>query len=458
LHLGQGHLARREPGCKSMHDSGSGKHWDYECCYSKREVKTARTRNVTSLDDEEEALQEYDALYDELESESEEEHNSTAYKIEANIATEEPTETTAAHTNCAKVLVDNNDHVSKKDSTVHNYSVNKAQNLNELKARNYYLYKQIKRKERRERKSYTRRAYEIIKEPFGVLRLSKSMARPSGCTFLGAKATSTKVWLGEYGTNGQSLIADSGSDITLISQDALREMEKPSKIRTGQKVNLIQVTGSSKISGYVNLPIYFNTDQGPVLIEVEAYVVKGMTTPLILGNDFADQYSISLIQENNNSYLMFGVSGQKAITESALDLPLRDFNGHALKIRALPNLISLCSRFKVHWKMKKSRKRERMRIKNSEVRASEQIVIPPESCSTVGITAYFPGNSNEVYVERLLHINDKYSVYYGITDSLINRTTTKIKICNFSQRPVLVQRGQLLDYARNPHSYLDKSI
>ena len=105
----------------------------------------------------------------------------------------------------------------------------------------------------------------------------------------------TKVWLGELGNNQQDLIADSGSDITLISQGALNQMENSPKIRTGQKVNLVQVAGSSKIPGYVNLPIIFETDSGPVQIDVEAYMVKGMTTPVILGNDFADQFSISIV-------------------------------------------------------------------------------------------------------------------------------------------------------------------
>ena len=54
-------------------------------------------------------------------------------------------------------------------------------------------------------------------------------------------------------------------------------MENPLKIQTGQKVNLIQVTGTSKISGYINIPIIFETNSGPVQIDVEAYVVKRMT-------------------------------------------------------------------------------------------------------------------------------------------------------------------------------------
>ena len=65
------------------------------------------------------------------------------------------------------------------------------------------------------------------------------------------------------------------------------------KIKKGQKINLVQVIGKASISGYVDLDLYFHTPEGPIKIKVEAYVVKGMTTPLILGNDFADQYSLS---------------------------------------------------------------------------------------------------------------------------------------------------------------------
>ena len=57
---------------------------------------------------------------------------------------------------------------------------------------------------------------------------------------------------------------------------------------------LVQVTGKASISGYVELDLYFHTKEGPVKIKVKAYVVKGMTTPLILGNDFVDQYSLSV--------------------------------------------------------------------------------------------------------------------------------------------------------------------
>jgi hypothetical protein len=72
-------------------------------------------------------------------------------------------------------------------------------------------------------------------------------------------------------------------------------MQNPPKIRQGQRINLVQVTRKASISGYVEVDLYFHTPDGPVKINVEAYVVKGMTSPFILGNDFVDQYSISVI-------------------------------------------------------------------------------------------------------------------------------------------------------------------
>ena len=107
--------------------------------------------------------------------------------------------------------------------------------------------------------------------------------------------------------NLTKVIIDSGSDITIISQKSLSEMQTPIKPRQGQQVNLVQVTGNASISGYVNIDLYFYTLDGPVKINVKAYVVKGMNTPLILGNDFADQYSISVICQEG-SCLMEGQS------------------------------------------------------------------------------------------------------------------------------------------------------
>ena len=120
------------------------------------------------------------------------------------------------------------------------------------------------------------------------------MARPPGCSFLGASAAHVPVSINSPTKNLSDIIINSRSDITLISEKTLGGLSESPKIRKGQKINLVQVTGKASISGYVKLDLYFCTKEGPVKIKVKAYVAKGMTTPLILGNDFADQYSLSV--------------------------------------------------------------------------------------------------------------------------------------------------------------------
>ena len=127
-----------------------------------------------------------------------------------------------------------------------------------------------------------------------LVELHKYMARPPGCSFLGASAAHVLVLINSPMQNLLDIIIDSGSDITLISEKALGGLSEALKIKKGQKINLVQVTGKASISGYVTLELYFCTKEGLVKIKVKAYIVKGMTTPLILGNNFADKYFLSV--------------------------------------------------------------------------------------------------------------------------------------------------------------------
>ena len=143
-----------------------------------------------------------------------------------------------------------------------------------------------------------------------ILKLKRLMDRPPGCSFLGSKATEVEVSINGL-IDSIHLIFDSGSDITLISEKAYNALQTKAKIRQGQKINLVQVTGKTTISGYVPLNLYFKTAEGPIELRIEAYVVRGMSTPLILGNDFADQYALSLVRRETQTFLQFGSSGRE---------------------------------------------------------------------------------------------------------------------------------------------------
>jgi len=132
--------------------------------------------------------------------------------------------------------------------------------------------------------------------PKPLVELKKHQAWPPGCSFLGSQAAQVPATINSVSENLAKVIVDSGSNITLISQKLLTEIQNPAKLKQGQKINLVQVTGNASISGYIDINLYFHTPDRLVKTNVEAYVVKGMSTPFILGNNFADQYSISVIR------------------------------------------------------------------------------------------------------------------------------------------------------------------
>lgn len=163
------------------------------------------------------------------------------------------------------------------------------------------------------------------------------MAQPPGCSFLGLRTTQVPVTVNSVTGAASTVIIDSGSDITLISHKLLSELSPAPKWKTGQKVNLVQVTGNATISGFVNLDLFFHTPESTFKINIDAYAVKGMTTPIILGNDFADQYSLSLIRAEGNTYLELGDSGCKIQVENSTSETLVDEDGHAFRIKVNQN-------------------------------------------------------------------------------------------------------------------------
>ena len=302
-----------EKGARACRHCRSGKHWDNECKHAHtNNFRRARTNLASGELDEFEAQEAYDELYQDLsqaEGNPEEDNAHVLQTISEIPERSPPVENDLdtppdAHCNSIKPIINN-------------FRTESGQGGSELSLNTETLspdpetplpspkMPRVVSGSRNFKTKLLHKAGKTITHlgnsqlsnfaPQVLLKLRKHMSRPAGCAFLGTKATTTKVWLGEHGKNQQDLIADSGSDIMLISQGALNQMENPLKIQTGQKVNLIQVTGTSKISGYMNLPIIFETDSGPVQIDVEVYVIKGMTTPVILGNDFADQFSISIV-------------------------------------------------------------------------------------------------------------------------------------------------------------------
>jgi hypothetical protein len=285
------------------------------------------------------------------------------------------------------------------------------------------------------------------------ITLKRRQARPPGCTFLGAKAIVAPVCLTQENCNPTELVIDSGSDITLMSENHLKNMKNAPKIKTGQKINLVQLTGSATIAGFVNLPIIFSTPSGPVRMDVEAYVVKGMTTPLILGNDFADQYDLSLLRQDGQTKLLLG-SSQRYINVENSTSPFLDEQGKPFKIRVIPPMESKCLRVATHKRQQRLRRTRRRQHSDPYVRSSETVVIPPESVKKVHVSTLNLEDGHIYYAERLLNFHHDVEDCYGPPDSLITSQEPYLAVTNFSRRPLTIPMGQALAIKRNPSKWL----
>ena len=68
-------------------------------------------------------------------------------------------------------------------------------------------------------------------------------------------------------------------------------------------------------------------------MEIEAYVVQDMNAPIILGNDFSDQYSLSILRDEGRTTLRLGNSGQTVSLDSSVNSNYLDVT--VLTLRAI---------------------------------------------------------------------------------------------------------------------------
>ncbi|KAK1215716.1 hypothetical protein PQX77_021659 [Marasmius sp. AFHP31] len=359
----------KDKGARPCRHCGSELHWDQECKHSR---KTARE------------------LYEELEKQD----------FEQALQTPEP----------MAVLEGDNTSNTDKETDVQTYQTRtQVQNMP-----NWRTQRELARR-RSQATTFLSKQGTITAEARSVFELSKRVNRPPGCTFLDSGSE------------------DSGSDITLISQSALNSLALEPRVKNGQRVKLIQVTGSSTISGFLTIDLYFHTKQGPVKINVDMYVVNGMSMPFILGNDFQDQYDLSVMRRDGRSFLKFGESERELEVENSISSKRTDKNGHVFRILV------------------------RIRLNKVEVHAKNRTIIPAESCKKVQVEARFPEGINYLYIERHIQMVQNEDQVHGSPDSLIMRADPCLLVSNFSRFPVVIAAGQSLGTSHNPATWLDKA-
>ena len=128
------------------------------------------------------------------------------------------------------------------------------------------------------------------------IRMRKKRFYPTGESSVGVSVLSVKGRVGSQNNSITDLRLDSCADVTLISAEYYDSLKSAPPIQQGMRMKLWQLTDKdSTLRGFVRIPIFMTTEEGITLeSEAEAYVVPGMTVPILLGEDYQLTYKIGV--------------------------------------------------------------------------------------------------------------------------------------------------------------------
>jgi hypothetical protein len=249
------------------------------------------------------------------------------------------------------------------------------------------------------------------------------------------------------------LRVDTCADVTLISEELYRSFVNPPPIRLGLPMKLVQLTHEeSDIKGYVTVPIFVMTEEGQLIeTEAEAYVVPGMSVPILLGEDYQINYEIALTRNvESGSKLHFQnwqytVRAQHVSRTNDLGRTLFSNQVVSKQVRAKRHRAKL---------VKEKRRRAKFGEERTIVRAAHDYRIRPHECRSILLEGYFE-EDKEWLVEKNLLANANDS-YFTIGNTLISSLNPWLPVSNPTSQPRIIRKGEILGTLRDPQDFFDK--
>ncbi|KAG6906162.1 hypothetical protein DXG01_015524 [Tephrocybe rancida] len=137
-----------------------------------------------------------------------------------------------------------------------------------------------------------------------VITAIKGWSLPDGYSFLGTQALHLRALVGLLDAWPIQGRLDSGADIMLMSEDYCKELTDAPAIKEGIRMKLYHLTGHAKVLGYIKIPMYAAATNGKFIsFELEAYIVRDMRVPLLLGEDFQTTYELGVTRFSSEGSL-----------------------------------------------------------------------------------------------------------------------------------------------------------
>ncbi|KAJ3730730.1 hypothetical protein C8R42DRAFT_557006, partial [Lentinula raphanica] len=262
----------------------------------------------------------------------------------------------------------------------------------------------------------------------------KTRALPEGMGSLGTRALRMKASVNSPSSEEIEARLDSGADITLMSEDYYLSRNDLSKLKSGLRMNLYHLMGEAKVLGYVRFPLYAQSKEGPWLcFDTEAYVVRNMKVPLLLGEDFQTSYELQVSRDTFGNCSVSPRNSTRTIRASSAKVDSPGFEWR----QAFP-IQSFVRRHAARRERKRRRKNpDDLRL----VRAAKDIIVGPGAVHSIPVTGPFEGRDDWL-VERLV-VGTKDTSIMASPNTWVNSSHLMIPLANPSPRPWSIREGDV---------------
>jgi len=240
------------------------------------------------------------------------------------------------------------------------------------------------------------------------VRMKKKRFYPVGESSVGISVLSVKGRVGNQNNDITDLRLDSCTDVTLISAEYYNSLRSAPSIQQGIRMKLWQLTDKdSTLKGFVRIPIFMTTEDGVTLkSEVEAYVVPGMTVPILLGEDYQLTYEIGVTRNvEEGPRVQFGKSDYEVSARQVEQT--KDFK----HLRQSACSVGSFIKNKLHRRNKNKRHRLKIKFRREGrvVRAKEDYRLRPHECKPIQVEGQLDEDRDWLVTKTLLSgVDDSY--------------------------------------------------
>ncbi|EJD51367.1 hypothetical protein AURDEDRAFT_47993, partial [Auricularia subglabra TFB-10046 SS5] len=279
-----------------------------------------------------------------------------------------------------------------------------------------------------------------------IVRMPKKRLHKPGQSAKGISVLTCRARIGSMDEAALDTTMDSGASLTLAHKPFLQSLKYPPKIRKGMKVCIAQLTSNTpSIEGYVTLSLFVRAEDGAMLeFKIEAYVVPTMTVPLLLGEDWHQNYELDVLRSVEHASSL-------AHSYSLLD----PYTAHFVRAKG-------------HRRAKATWHRRKAALGNGELRVFKDVVVHANSTTMVDFASDLP-LEREWFVERNLVCVGR-DTFLTVPNCLISTMTARVElgeedataprrsvvpISNPTGSPYLLRAGAVLGHAKDPERVLN---